>query len=445
MNLRSLITTLVLVSGAAAGSPAADEPSTVTRLTLAEALDRARAHSARLAQLAALETAAKAGLSGARASRLPQVDVAAGYTRLSSVPELVLVVPGPPPIRETVFPDIQDTYRAHAGLVQPLYAGGRIGAGMDVADRQQVAAGHDLQAGVQDLVLETTAAYWSLVTARETARVLTQSLASFEAHLKDSRNRVDVGMSARSDVLAVQVERDRAELGRLQAENNFAIANEEMLRLVGLPAGTRVDPADEAPAGPSPAGEPDALVSLALRSRPELVALRARAEAALAAVRVARAPALPQVGLSAGYDYARPNNRILPLVDEWKDSWSVGVNVSLTAFDGGRTKAATAQASAQAEALRHQAEDLERRVRVEVKSRLLDLATAAAALAVADRALEAAQEGERVERDRYHEGVSASSDLLDAETRGLRAAVDRTSATASLSLARARLDRAVGR
>jgi outer membrane protein TolC len=84
-------------------------------------------------------------------------------------------------------------------------------------------------------------------------------------------------------------------------------------------------------------------------------------------------------------------------------------------------------------------------VRVEVKSRLLDLATAAAALAVADRALEAAQEGERVERDRYQEGVSASADLLDAETRRLRAAVDRTNATASLILARARLDRAVGR
>ena len=92
-------------------------------------------------------------------------------------------------------------------------------------------------------------------------------------------------------------------------------------------------------------------MSSALAARPELVALRSRAAAAEATVRVARAPGLPQVGLSAGYDYARPNNRILPLVDEWKDSWSVGVNVSVIAFDGGRTKAATAQARAQAEAL----------------------------------------------------------------------------------------------
>jgi outer membrane protein TolC len=422
-----------------------DAPAAGTRLTLAEAVDRARAHSARLAQFAALETAAKAGVREARAGRLPQVDVAAGYARLSNVPELSLVLPGTPPLLETVFPNIPNTYRAHAGLTQSLYTGGRVDASVEAADHQLGAAGRDVQAAVQDLVLETTTAYWSLTTARETARVLTESLASFEAHLKDAQNRLDVGMAAKSEVLAVQVERDRAELGRLQAENASAIANEDLLRLVGLPPDTRIEPADETAVAPTTAADPDALVAAAVAARPELAALRSRARAADAAVTVARAPALPQVGLSAGYDYARPNTRILPLVDEWKDSWSLGLNVSITAFDGGRTKAAAAQASALAEALRHQLEDFERRVRVEVKSRLLDVATAQAALAVANRALESAQEAERVERDRYHEGVSASSDLLDAETRRLRAGVDRTNATASLSVARARLDRAVGR
>jgi outer membrane protein TolC len=41
--------------------------------------------------------------------------------------------------------------------------------------------------------------------------------------------------------------------------------------------------------------------------------------------------------------------------------------------------------------------------------------------------------------------VSPSSDLLDAETRLLRAGLDETLATAQLEVARAQLDRAVGR
>jgi outer membrane protein TolC len=51
------------------------------RLTLAETVERARASSPRLGQLAALQTAADAGLQGARAGRLPVLDLAASYTR----------------------------------------------------------------------------------------------------------------------------------------------------------------------------------------------------------------------------------------------------------------------------------------------------------------------------------------------------------------------------
>lgn len=435
-----------------AGLPGATEDGgrPPVRLTLREAVERARAHSARLAQLSALETASRAGLDGARAGRMPQLEVSVGYSRLSEVPELSLVTPGTPPTRLTVFPNIPDTYRAHAGLTLPLYTGGRVPSSIASAEEKRAAAGREVEAGAQDLVLETTSAFWDLVTAGEAARVLEESLASFESHLKDAQNRFDLGMVARSDVLSVQVERDRAELQRLQARNALAIASEDLVRLVGLEPGARVEPVTE-PAVPEPAvpdspvADAETLVAAALASRPELLALRSRAKAAEAAVQVARAPGFPQVGLQAGYDYARPNTRVLPLVDDWKDSWSVGVSVSMTPFDGGRTSAATAQARALAKAQRHEVLDLERKVRLEVRSRVFEVSTADAALRVAERALVAAREAARVEKDRYQEGVSSSSDLLDVETRLLRAGLDRTNAVAASSLARARLDRAVGR
>jgi outer membrane protein TolC len=49
--------------------------------------------------------------------------------------------------------------------------------------------------------------------------VLEESLAAYEAHLADARNRQAVGLAARNEVLAVQVEKDRAELARLRAAN----------------------------------------------------------------------------------------------------------------------------------------------------------------------------------------------------------------------------------
>ena len=416
---------------------------TTLRLTLAEAIARARQSSPRLAQLRSLETAAAEGLRAARAGRLPQLDLSASYNRNSNVPELVLALPGAPP--RTIFPNIPDTYRAHGGMSLPLYTGGRVENGISAADQQRLAAGKDVEGGLEDLVVETSTAYWSLVTGQQSARVLAESVASFEAHLKDARNRLDLGMAARNEVLAFQVERDRAELARLQSANAAEVANANLLRLLGLPPATRIEPVEPMAVPTVSSEEPEPLVAAALQKRPEVAALHARIGAAEANVKVARAGSLPQVGLSAGYDYANPNTRILPLAPEWKSTWSVGVSVGLTAFDGGRTSAAVAQARAQAEAARQQLEDLRRRVRLEVTSRVLEMATARAQVEVAERNLEAAKENVRVSRDRYHEGVIPSSELLDAETALLRAGLDRTAAATQVHVALANLDRAVGR
>ena len=413
----------------------------VARLTLAEALERARGASKHLGQLRALEDAAEAALRGARADRLPTLGVSAAYSRNSEVPEFVVQQQTGP---LTVFPNLPNQGRARADLGLPLYTGGRTSNGVTAAEEQHKAAGQDLSAGRNDLVLEVTSAYWRLVALRESERVLREGIASYEAHLKDTTNLYDSGMAARNDVLAVQVERDRAELRRLEAANAAEVTNANLLRLLDLPPGTRVEPVDE-PATPTEDGEPEPLVSQARDARPEILAARHRLQAALASVQVARSAHLPQASLQANYEYSSPNQRIFPLSGEWRDTWTVGVGVSVTAFDGGRTSAATARARAQAEALERQLEDLEQRVRLDVTSRVFDLRTARASLVVSGRNVEAARENVRVSQDRYQAGVSPSSDLLDAEERLLRAGLDETMARTQLRQARAGLDRALGR
>ena len=78
-------------------------------------------------------------------------------------------------------------------------------------------------------------------------------------------------------------------------------------------------------------------------------------------------------------------------------------------------------------------------------ARVLDLKTAQAAHAVAQRALQAARENQRVSNERYRQGVSTSSDLLDAEAALLRAGLDETDAAILMRLHAAQLERALGR
>lgn len=427
---------------ATAAAPAGVQASDAVALSLSDALERARSTSARLGQLRALEAGAQAGIQAARAARRPQLELGAGYTRNSSVPELVINAPGVGALE--LFPDIPDTWRARAAATLPLYTGGRTQAALTAALAQRAAVGQDVQAGQHDLLLDTTTAYWNLVTAQANERVLSEALASYEQHLRDARHRAEVGLAASNELLAVQVERERAELGRVQASNAALLAQAELARVVGLDLGSRLIPTDTLDAQAAPSEDAASLATLALQARPELGSLRARVQAAEAQVGVQRAAAWPQAGLSAGYDLARPNTRVLPLRDEFKGTWSVGLHLTWNAFDGGRSAAAVGQARAQVELLREQLREAERRVALEVRARLLDIDAAEHGLAVSARALDAARENVRVSGDRYHEGVASSADLLDAEAGLLRAGLDHTAALSRVSLARAGLTRAVG-
>ncbi|MCM2316231.1 MAG: TolC family protein [Thermoanaerobaculia bacterium] len=421
--------------------PAAAQEAT-RPMTLAEVVELARGVSPRVAQLKSLELAAREGERGALAGRMPYVDLSAGYTRNSDVPEFSAGAPGNEMI---IFPNIPDNYRARAGAQLPLYTGGRVTSQIDAARSNLAAAGQDIVAGDRDAALEAAAAYWNLVTAIETERVVTASLSAFDQHLADAKNRVDLGFAARNELLAVQAERDQAELQRLRARNRAQTANANLLRILNLPFGTRIDPADSLESAADAPSDIERLVAEALEARAELKALRARVEAANASASTARSARLPQASLAAAYDYASPNQKILPMTDAWEDTWSVGVGVSWNVFDGGRASAAEARARAEAEALRRHLEDVELRVRLEVTERALDLETSVAAVIVSKRGLEAAQENERVSRDRYREGVLSSSELLDAETQTLRSGLDLAVAQGQLRISEAQLARALGR
>jgi outer membrane protein TolC len=393
--------------------------------------------------------AADASSRIARAQRWPQLGVGAEYQRRSNVPELAIFSPSGDPTRPAervvVYPNIPDNWSVRAGVTMPLFTGGRITGEVQAADESRAASHHDLRAGRAAVVLETKVAYWSLVTARDSARVLADSMRAYDAHLEDARNRERVGMAARNEVLAVEVERDRVELDKLRAEVEADVAEADLRRLLDLPPATRVLPAEPLEPRRLPSRDVEALVAEAQKLRPERQALAARVASAEAGARAERGARLPQLALSGGYLYANPNRIIVPPTSSWDDTWDVGVGVSWSVLDGGRRRASEARARSQADAAREQLRGLDRQLRLEVTQSALELRTAEARVAVAERSVVSAAESMRVAADRYREGVIPSSELTDAEVAHERAALARTEALAALRLAEARLERAVGR
>ena len=121
------------------------------------------------------------------------------------------------------------------------------------------------------------------------------------------------------------------------------------------------------------------------------------------------------------------------------------MNISWSLFDGGRTKADLAEASAGVRVVQARLAEFDSLVALEIRQRLSELESSRAALAAADVAVEAATEARRVVGERFGAGVATSTDVIDAQVAILQAQLDRTQAIASAHLAEARLNRAAGR
>jgi outer membrane protein TolC len=444
---RSLLVLLVFFG--AVGSAAGQAPP--IPLTLDEAITRGIAASHRLDEFSARQEAARAVEDQREAAARPQVAVMASYMRTNHIDEFS--VPNATGGLRVIYPDIPNSMRSRVDLQWPIYTAGRLGALARAAGAEAEATVHDREAARADLKLEITRSFWAVITARAALDVVRQALERTRAHLADVRNQLSVGLIPPSDVLTVEAQEAHQRVLSIEAANIVETASADFRRLAGLDqdvpfeliadlSAVRGTPASGAGAQVQNA---PAAVDFARANRAERKSLQFRISAAAERAAAASAGSHPLVTAGGGYDVARPNPKVLPLVDRWKPSWDIGVSLRWTLFDGGRVRAETAEAMAGQRGIEARLRDFDSAVEVEVRQRLFDVNSARASIDAAETGVRAAAEARRVLAERFNAGVATTTDVLDAQVTLLQAELDLTRARATAELAAARLDRALGR
>jgi outer membrane protein len=422
------------------------DAQTELRLTVEQAirlaLDNSKALHASLMRL----NSADARASEVNASRLPSVRVAGAYTRLSDVPPFTVALP--PQLggnSVTLAPTIANNYALKATLEQPLFTGFKLDAEAAAADHTARAAEQDHARNKADLLYNVRVAYWSLFKAMEFKKVIDENVEQVKAHLRDVENMMEQGMATTNDVLKVQVQLSDARLRQIEANNSVQLAMIGLNNIIGIPLRTKV--AIDSDISPKPAteyGDVNALIAHALEDRPEVKALEHRVKAADAGVTAARSGWWPQIFLAANYYYNRPNQRIQPLQDAFKDTWDVTIGVSLDLWNWGKTLHQTDQAAAQLEEAKDALSQVKDGIMLEVTQSFLNLHQAKERTLVAEQGVKQAEENYRVTNKRFKEGLAQTSDLLDAEVALLQARTNYTQARVDFELADARLQKAIG-
>jgi outer membrane protein len=334
-------------------------------------------------------------------------------------------------------------YGPSLSLAYVLYDFGARAASIDARRYQLIASLLNGNRTLQDTIAEVEAAYYAVLAARAQVAAQTQQEAALDSSLDAVGMRLRGGLASRADQLRARAALAEAQLARQAAERDEAKAEAALKRAAAILQTQRLV-LDWAPTLPAALEASDLLADLlaeAERQRPDLHALQAVAASARAEAERARAARWPSVSLAANA------GRSFFLEDERaaSNTYSVGVNLSVPLFDGGRLAALARAAERDAGRLQAEADSQRSRVALNVTEAYHDVRHAQAQREGVAVQFESASESAQAAEARYAAGVGNLLELLTAQADLARARQAQAQADAGWLAAFSRLNHALGR
>jgi outer membrane protein TolC len=413
-------------------------------LTLEDAMRRAQAETSEARALAAAIDEANARIERAESGFWPRIDVAETVQRgnhpvfvfssLLSQRRFTAANFAIPLLNE---PDPVTNTRTAVGVEQPVFNAGLTKLGVQAAtfEREMAAANRDIAR--QDLGYRAAQAFVRVLQLEAMVRATDAAVTAAESDRLRARTRREVGLVTEADVLAVKVHVADMRQRQIAASGDLAVARMQLADAVGLPLTASVVPVPPAPRVAGTDG--DALVQEALTTHPLLRHAGFQVQLAENGERTARAALWPTVGIQGGWEF---NGATL---GTQRSSWIIGADVRVNIFRGfadvaRRTEARHARVRATSER-----ERVARRIEVDVRAAIAQLAAARAREEAGRAALTQARESQRIIRDRYESGLATVTDVLRAAEATVDAESRATTAAMDVILHTVALDRALGR
>lgn len=288
------------------------------------------------------------------------------------------------------------------------------------------------------VVLVSVNLYLEAVSASSRIDVARAQLETAEVLHRQAQNLKASGLVAGIDVLRADAEVQRQRQRLIVSENEFEKAKLRLGRAIGLPPGQAVRLTSAIPFAPLAPVPLEQALNEAYAKRTDYLAAAERVTAAEARARAASAEHLPTVSADADY------GTIGQQVSKAHPTYSMGINLRVPVFEGGRVKGKVIEANAEVRRQRAIYDDLRGRIDEEVRTALLDVNAAAQQVDTALTTMGLATQELAQARDRFAAGVSDTIEVTRAQESLARASEDHIAALYQHNIAKAAFARAVG-
>lgn len=424
IRLYFIVSFLVIASMVSAGA---------SELTLDECVTRALRHNTGLRATRSGQTVAEQGVVAARAGFLPNIS-------------------------STITSRELDNFGASSGsgidgnnsvasitVAQPLFTFGKRSNAYELAQLGVDDAVHAETVAANELVFQVTQTYQDALLAREMIRIAEDAYALADSQARYAEKRFRQGYVSEFDFLRAKTNRAGKEPAIIAARNQYAVACDKMLTLLGDAALTAFAPRGGLTYELQTLGESQA-VAVALARNPQLAKLRVALQVQEASIAYAQAQHFPDLNASYTYNRQRTDyemgGRELPV--GYYSDWSAGVVLSIPIFSGFATQAGVDKARAQQEQLRDIVRQSEEQLALEVRTIVKRLQENAQVIASAEEAVRLAERSLRMARVSYDNGLSTTLDVQQAEVALTQARTDYARSVYGYRVNTAALDAVLG-
>lgn len=395
-----------------------DEPSKVP-LNISQVLELVENNNKDVATARRNVSVTDQGIKVANAAKLPSIDAAVSISYI-----------GDATITDRDFSNVMRAATPHFGnsasvtVYQPVYAGGAITAGVDLAKMQNSMSLTELDITRQNVGIQAIGCYLELFKATNLLNVYDENINTTSRLLDDMRSRFDQGVVLKNDITRYELRLSTLNYDRLSINNRISVLNHDLCLLLGIDPNSRIETNID--------GELDALptlssyqswLSTSLNNAPSLKLVDKQREINAYQRKLLKAEKLPHVGLVAADNLNGPVTFEIPPLNKNFNYWYFGVSVSYNVSSLFKTSKSMLKNTLELEQLNARRSALEENIDRTIDDTYTQFTQAFKMLETEEKNVELATENYRIVENRYNNQLALLTDMLDASTAKLDAEV----------------------
>jgi outer membrane protein TolC len=305
---------------------------------------------------------------------------------------------------------LQGGVLANISAQQPIFAGGRIIAGNNMASTGQDMANYNKQLQTTQLIYETDKAYYRYLSIRSKVRLAQKYQELLSQLVKTVSDAYETGMKNRNDLLKVQVKYNDAKLQLQKAQSGLLVSQMALCQTIGIPLNSPIAIDDSITINSSQFAIAD---SISVANRVEYKLLEDQVKMAKQNINLVRGQYLPSAGVSANYNRLEVGLKDMNNYSSNSFSLMGTIKIPLTAFGEGYGKVKSAKADYNIKQLELQKN--KELLQLENEQARQNLMNANTEVSMAKEALKQADENMRVTDDNYNVGMETIVNVLEAK------------------------------